>query len=343
MLEFMNGTVAPAPDADRAMMREAGVEWVRLGTPVPFEDHIGGSLTERYQRYREAAAGWREDGFRIMGVSPGPGVKRWEPGEDGRLHMVWHRRLPQWFGDLTGRRCLETYREMCEFLGDDLSGLVEVWQVANELHWHQFAGPLNPPRACELILAGARGLKSSDPALVVGHNAGTSPNSYFFFGRLFADPDGPLDYCGVDRYFGSWHPGGPEDWVPTIELLHELTGAPVLINEWGYASAGGVKTPEDHEAGRITCECHRWPYGWGGGHTPQVQGEFVERTFDAFCRVKEKMLGQFFFRWSDQETCWQCGRPDCPAETAWGMVDLDGNPKPAYRAYQAGVRCPGSG
>jgi hypothetical protein len=320
------------------MMREAGIEWVRLGTPVPFEDRIRGELTERYRRYREHLAGWREDGFRIMGVSSGPGVKRWEPDGRGGLHMVWHRRLPEWFGELGSRRCLDTYGKMCAFLAEDLGGLVEVWQIANELHWHQFAGPLSPPEACEFILAGARGLKSGDPDLIVGHNGGTSPNSYFLWGRLFADHEGPLDYCGVDKYFGSWHPGGPEDWVPTIEELHELTGAPVLVNEWGYASAGGLKTAEDHEKGRITCDCHRWPHEWDGGHTPEVQGKFVERSFEAFARVRDKMLGQFYFRWSDQETCWQCGEPDCPAETAWGMVDLAGKPKPAYDAYREGVR-----
>ncbi len=49
------------------------------------------------------------------------------------------------------------------------------------------------------------------------------------------------------------------------------------------------------------------------------------------------MLGQLYFRWADQPTCWQCGKPDCPAETAWGLVDLEGRPKPSYYAYKDGV------
>ena len=45
---------------------------------------------------------------------------------------------------------------------------------------------------------------------------------------------------------------------------------------------------------------------------------------------REMLLGAFFYRWEDQERCWQCGAPDCPAETAWGLVDKDGSPKPAF-------------
>jgi len=224
---------------------------------------------------------------------------------------------------------------MCAYLADDLRGLVQAWQIGNEMDWHQFAGPLNPRQACDYILAGARGLKASDPSLLVGHNPTGGPKSYFFYGRLFADD--LLDYCGIDRYYGSWQPGGPQDWNAQIEELYELTQKPVLINEWGFASAGGVMTDEDRRAGTITCKCHRWPHTWGPGHTPEGQADFIRRAFDAFTAQKDKMLGQLYFRWADQPTCWQCGKPDCPAETAWGLVDLEGRPKPSYHAYKESV------
>jgi hypothetical protein len=97
-------------------------------------------------------------------------------------------------------------------------------------------------------------------------------------------------------------------------------------------------TDEDREAGEITCSCHRWPHTWGAGHTPEGQAEFIRKAFEAFIRQRDRMLGQFFFRWSDQETCWQCGAADCPAETAWGVVDLEGRPKPGFHALKEGVR-----
>jgi hypothetical protein len=48
-------------------------------------------------------------------------------------------------------------------------------------------------------------------------------------------------------------------------------------------------------------------------------------------------VGVFFYRWEDQERCWACGSPDCPMETRWGLVDLEGKPKPAYHAFKEGV------
>ena len=63
----------------------------------------------------------------------------------------------------------------------------------------------------------------------------------------------------------------------------------------------------------------------------------VREAFDAFVSQKDALLGVFFYRWEDQERCWQCGSPDCPIETAWGLVDIEGNPKPAYGAFARGV------
>jgi hypothetical protein len=33
--------------------------------------------------------------------------------------------------------------------------------------------------------------------------------------------------------------------------------------------------------------------------------------------------------------CYVCGQADCPTETRWGLVDSNGDPKPAFYAVQA--------
>jgi hypothetical protein len=339
--EFLNGVAAP--DLDRAdLMREAGVQWVRMGAAVPFADRIGGARSERYDRARSAIEAAAAHGFQVMGVTPGPGVARYYPDETGRLTLKWRDRFPEWFGPLGSEECLDNYAAVCAWLARDLKGLVRVWQVANELDWKQFSGPMTPQQSCDLIIAGARALKGADASLLVGHNlAGIhGDNVPFFLDYLFDRDDCPLDYCGVDGYYGSWHKGGPDDWADAIDTLHQKTGRPVLVNEWGFASAGGVKTDEDRRQGLATCACHRWPHTWGPGHTPEGQARFVEAAMAVFAERRAKLLGQFYFRWSDQPTCWQCGEPDCPAETAWGLVDLDGNPKPSFDAYRDGVQMP---
>ncbi len=336
--ELMIGVVAPGDPDDAPLIRGAGIEWIRLGAPFPFADRVGGELAEPYLKFRAHARAWADAGLRIMGVTPGPGVKLRERDGEGNLQLVWHRHLPEWCGELGSRKCQDAYEAVCARFAEDLRGVVGAWQIGNELDWHQFAGPLNARQACDFILSGARGLKGADPSLICGHNLTGNALSYFFYGRLFGGSDGLLDYCGIDRYFGSWQPGGPEDWAPLIQELWDLTGAPVLINEWGFASAGGVMTAEDRAAGAVACECGRWPHTWGPGHTPEGQAEFIGRAFDAFAEVRRCLLGQFYFRWADQETCWQCGAPGCAAETAWGLVDLQGRPKPSYEALKEGVR-----
>jgi hypothetical protein len=91
-------------------------------------------------------------------------------------------------------------------------------------------------------------------------------------------------------------------------------------------------------AGASACQFRKWPATWGGGHTPTVQAEFVTRAIDGFVAQRDKLMGMFFYRWEDQERCWQCGSPDCPLEIAWGLVGVDNTPKPAYQAFKDGVR-----
>lgn len=335
MEDVMMGVVAPGDPNDAPMMKEAGIEWVRLGSTVPFAGGPGSAVSDRYKRHREQLQEWADRGMKILCVTPGPGSKLWEPDQNGKLQLVWHRRLPEWFGKLGGEQCLTAYEETCAWLGEDLIGVVQAWQIGNELDWHQFAGPMNLREACDFIIVGTRGLKAANAAYLCGHNPTGGTKSYFFYGRLFAD--GLMDYCGIDRYYGSWQPGGPEDWGPMLDELEELTQAPVIINEWGFSSAGGVMTDQDRRKGEITCSCHRWPHTWGPGHTPEGQAEFIRQAFDQFVEHRHQLMGQFYFRWADQATCWQCGKPDCPAETAWGLVDTNGNPKPSYHALKEGI------
>lgn len=337
MRGLMIGTSVYAT-ADPAMLREAGIGWVRLDFGFPFSRRMGGQVTEQYALQRADAGALAAKGFRIMGVTPLPGIATRVRTRSGRLALKWQNWLPEWCGPLGSRKLLEVYEEACGWLATDLRRFVRAWQVANELDIEQFAGPLSPRQACDLIVHGARGLKAADPSLIVGPNAAGADKAYYLFGRLYGDPDGLLDYCGIDGYYGTWAAGGPESWAARIAELRELTGAPVLVNEWGFSSAGKVMGQKDKRSGLSVCDLRKWAHTWGPGHTRQGQAEFVEAAFKAFRSQRSALLGAFFYRWEDQERCWQCASPDCPAETAWGLVDADGRPKPSFHAFREGVR-----
>jgi len=330
--------VSAFPQADARLIQGAGIGWVRRSFRFPFVDRVGGETTLEYAETRASAQAAIKAGLHVMGVTPLPGIGTREPDKDGRFVLKWHSRLPEWLGEPGSEQFLANYEDTCRWLANDLRGIVTAWQIANELDIVIFAGPLNPRQGCELIARAARGLKEADPSLVVGHNPAGDPLAYYFFGRFYSDLRGLLDYCGIDGYYGTWIDGGPEDWAGRVAEIHNLTGLPILVNEWGFSSAGEVMTAEEASENLPPCQIKKWRYTWGTGHTPEGQAQFVKAAFDALRSQRDALLGAFFYRWEDQERCWQCGQPDCPAETAWGLVDLQGRPKPAYDAFRRGVQ-----
>lgn len=320
------------------MLEAAGIGWVREGVPYPFTDRIGGTLSERYRKAKELIGKFADGGIKVMASALQPGSALRKPDADGNLVLKWNHRAPEWYGELGTDEFTRKFEETAEWLASDLKGLVGAWQIGNEMDWMQFAGPLNPKQACDLILAGARGVKRAAPDALVGHNMAGCDKAYFFFAYLFSRENRPLmDYCGIDGYYGTWGPGGPGDWADRIKELNDLTGAKVILNEWGFASAGGVMTDAERKSGRAVCQLKKWGHTWGPGHTPEGQAEFIRRAFEAMAARRDALLGQFYFRWADQKACWQCGQSDCPAETAWGLLDVNGDPKPSYDAYREGV------
>lgn len=339
--KFIIGTSA-FESADTRLMKEAGIQWVRAGFHFPFSDQIGGNLTEDYQKDKTEAAAWIARGFKVMGTTPMLGIGTNQPDAQGKKHLVWQDGLPAWLGKPGTQQYFQQYAEVCAFLAHDLRGVVPAWQIGNELDVPQFAGPLNLEQACELVLQSAVALKSVDHSLLVGTNAAGAPYSYYQFGRLYHDPRIQLDYCGIDQYYGSWQDGGPNLWSARIAELYAVTQTPVFVNEWGFSSAGAAMTPEEKHSvtfeGTAPCEYKRWLYTWSSGHTRENQAEYIRQAMDCFIEHRDKLLGICFYRWEDQPTCWQCGSSDCPMETAWGLVDMDNKPKPAFYEFKVGVK-----
>ena len=68
-------------------------------------------------------------------------------------------------------------------------------------------------------------------------------------------------------------------------------------------------------------------------HTPEGQGRFFR---DLIPRMYDLPFvgGLIVYCYSDSERCYMCGQSDCPTETRWGLVDVDGNEKPSYYAVR---------
>jgi hypothetical protein len=324
MSELLIGTSA-YDHADSQLIRSAGIQWVRVGFPYPFHAPGDSTPSPEYIKARQSARDWAERGFQLIGSTPGLGLGTFQPDANDKMVMSFKNSFPAWYGAPGSEDFYRNYTSMCAFLAKDVGDIIPLWQVANEIDWPQFAGPFNLRQASELVLRTAIAMKEVNPALMVSTNCAGTPTSYYFLGRLFDDPRVKMDYCGIDE---------------RITELYAITGGvKVLVNEWGFSSAGEVMTPADRESGMANCQLKKWTFSWGTGHNWDTQAEYLRRAFEAFAAHRDKLIGICYYRWEDQETCWQCGTLDCPVETAWGLVDVSGkNPKPSYYAFQEGVK-----
>ncbi len=330
----MLGAAADIPslsESDKILMRAARLRWLRCGRfGFSLERFLRGEKQdESFHLIKQKIATLCVEGFGIMGITP----------------------LPADLGTLAGppgsAEYLDTYRRVCAFLGREYHGLIQWWQVANELDIWIFRDQLSLPQSVDFLKAGAFGLKEANPTLKVGINITLFPsrpgevdgNTDAHEGEsiaraVYQDSALELDYAGFDSYPGTWRAGGPESWHEYLDGFHQLTQKPVIIQEFGYSSAGEMMTPEEDASGAYPCTLKKWRFSWHGAHTPEIQADFVAESLRIFA-TKPYVIGATYYRWSDAKKCWQCGQPDCPIETAWGLLDREGRPRPAYHSLKA--------
>jgi hypothetical protein len=92
-------------------------------------------------------------------------------------------------------------------------------------------------------------------------------------------------------------------------------------------------TKEEIKQGAYPCEVKRWKFNWRGEHSEQVQAAYIKASLQIFIK-KPFVIGACYYNWRDEAKCWQCQQTDCPAETAWGLLDQNGKPKESYHMVQ---------
>jgi hypothetical protein len=331
---FMLGVAARLGELtgqDLEWMQEAGIGWLRFGDfrfdPRAFRE--GREQGAEFQEAKQRARDLRAAGFQIMGLTPGP------------------RELKDWIGVPGSREYLDNYRRINAFYAEEFSGLVEWWQMANELDIWIFREKLSMAQSVDFLKAGIRGLKETAPEMKVGINITLFPslpgevdgNTDLHEGLVLArgiygDSGLPVDYAGFDSYPGTWRQGGPESWHEYLDGFHRLTGKPIIIQEFGYASAGGLMNEDEIARGLYPCQAKKWKFSWRGGHSEEAQAAFIRESFRIFAE-KPHVIGATYYNWRDARQCWQCKQPDCPAETAWGLLDREGRRKKAFEGLKA--------
>ncbi len=318
------------------MVRELGLEWMRMGICFPWEDKMFGTLCKHYIEEREEIRRVHAAGFNIMPATPALGGFVYD---DEQKATVWKESFPEFVGERGSQEFYDNVRAAMKFVCEDLGENAGMyWQCMNEPDIPTFSNDYSNEIIAGTARATAQGIMQGNPNARCGINiAGYNENAVRVLDAIYAEGH-PFSYVGVDQYFGSWQEGDIDNWNFVIDKLYERYGMPVLANEWGYSSDGEYQAEKPDpailpEGLPDVCFAKKWFNQVEGGHTPEVQADYLKRGLKLFAEHPH-CIGSFIFCWRDAWHCYHCGASDCPAEDYWGIVTTDCKPKPAYYAVK---------
>ncbi|MEA2274155.1 MAG: polysaccharide biosynthesis protein PslG [Solirubrobacteraceae bacterium] len=207
------------------------------------------------------------------------------------------------------------------FASKTASAPIKAWQVWNEPDVPAFwpTGP-NPAAYTELLRETAAAIRRIEPtAEVVAAGLSTAElvNGRFLSGMYAAGASGLFDTLSIHPYAPDVHTLMLETWAARHQMdAHGDTGKRLWITEFGWATGG---TPDPIYSADEAC-----------------QSALVGATLGQFQAQQEALhlRGMSYFMWNDRTL-----NPSEPDSWAFhtGLVRGDGQAKPAYFTYQAGV------
>lgn len=359
-LETMLGTVHLRRRVD--LFRDAGLGWARLPMDSWFEPGTDRPDRKAFRALRETYRPYIEAGTRFVGISPNPkalaigdvGSKAWfrtfreacrvAASELGDVIPAWQ--IGNELNNYVFRQPMKTNADAAQFIAECGQGLRE--GDSSALLGVNMAG--FGPGALDLYerVYGSQSVCQLDYVGADGYFGSWStggPKDWYEKLDL-------LDRLGHGRpivihefgFGGSGEVRQPDDLLRFVQSRGYASVADVAARPGPFLDSVAPKIraymaslpsefflPELQGIGVHVLK--KWPYTWGSGHSPETQAVYLEQTLQIFLS-DARVTGVFIYCWSDHETCWFCGEPDCPLETAWGLVDTRENPKPAYWAVK---------
>lgn len=206
----------------------ANIRWNREDVPFPFQPGKFGELTPAYIAYRDKVRRCAARGLNTMCVTPYP------------------KAFAQFGVDPASAEGLAVVEETLRWMAADLKAAgLRGYQITNELNVFHFRVPLTMEQVPAFLIAGIRGVHAGDPDAILGYNsAGVGPEVQAMIEQVRPYHD-LVDYMGVDSYRGTWSDGEPDDILGEIDATYNAVGLPVLVQEFGFSSAGEIYTPEE--------------------------------------------------------------------------------------------------
>lgn len=302
------------------LLKGSGITYVRLVFSYPFGTD-GVTPNAAYLMTKKTARRFYDAGIKVMAQSFWPGGRGYD---DQTGTIKWFSNLPGFYNDFDDDYFYKTVKTATKFMAEDLKDICSTWLISNEIDINTYTGDMTFDQIIRYVKAATDGVRTGNPESSCGVNLLTEvweAYSLKFVNALYGE-NPTLDWLGLDGYYGTLQQGGPETWEHYITTFSEAAKVPIVITEWSYSSA------ESDPLG--TCKFH-WE-GHGGARGPQTQAEYVTACMEVFARHPE-IVGTLWYALHDQdEVCWECGDPRCTLYSSWGLLNVDGSPKPALAA-----------
>ncbi|NLO83774.1 MAG: hypothetical protein GX094_12085 [Clostridiales bacterium] len=342
------------PNDNVGLLKEAGIEWVRRDVPFPYEPD--GKLSQHYLDFKERSRMFDANGIRNICITPYP-VKFIQAGIDVTTRKGLERVseicafLAEDFKDIgtcwqaTNEMHIQHFRaplneiQAKDFLVACIKGIKEGNPAAAVGHNSLIDEWLS---LCMQIEQETGGCDYVGLDLYAGTWSSGGPDTYcekidqyyhaiqkpiilmeFGFaskGDMMEKPEAEatayLKTLGIDSI---------QDAISDLDAL--IDKLPEQIAEKARACA-----PEDKLQCVIAGMVHllkKWPVKNDIPHTEEGQATFFASLLP---RLLENpyLGGAVIYCLSDSERCFYCGQADCPCETAWGLIRIDGSKKPAF-------------
>lgn len=352
------------PNEDYELLSNAGLKWVRFDIPCPFDEN--GNIRKSYNDFKERCRGYAEHGMKVMAVTPYPrdfiSCMGFNPMDDLEKIKEIAVFLYNDLKDITGAFQITnemglvgfmhplTLEQAATYIGVQLQAISEVKdesfpigynsadliQVSRDLHklmkpYHKYCDYVG----IDLYTGNQGNAKAKDYAKKVK--------------KLYRMTGKPI----IIEEFGFWSVGGPKSAEEKAEIL----------GKYGYSTEAEAIADGENFINKLSPyfrntlslehpgEEDKWPemvfgqyathfYGETSAetienipHTPEGQAQYYKSVMTELKKLN-CLAGMIIYCCQDMEFCWVCGHTWCPFETKWGILNIDGTPKPAYYAVK---------
>ena len=210
------------------LINEANIEWIREDMPMPFL--ADGTPDPSYLRWKEEMKEYLDNGIRVMGITPYP---------DEYIEIGLDPRIPENEAKI---------KEIAKFYITDLRGMVDVFQITNEMGVDRFTYPLTMEEAARFIGIQLEAMNPIKGDVLIGYNL--CAQALLNLPGLMKPYHQYCDYVGVDLYLGSFENilKNINQYTFALKYVRRVTGKPVILCEFGYIGLGEPKTAAEKKA-----------------------------------------------------------------------------------------------